>query len=505
MRPAALACIVVTISGCAAKQVAAPPPPPVDLAPTDALVRAGCYKCLLDAYEGYERARTSPNPPSGTRDGAFATAVLLALREKELDLEATPWLTRARALATPEEAAYLDLVAGLPWDGGTPPDFGTSSAFPADALTRWRDPATPHLHADLDDYLRLTLECRLSPRAEFERTVASMDMTQPLLMYRVGICGAAHRPQLERLVQNDPRFAEAWYFIGRYEMATGVNALTPAAARRWLVTSVAPLTQAHDALPDVPTISSTLAGLMRARTELRKALSLYDSALAVRPAHGEALFGRMVTLSYLKRHDDTIAAANTIIMRARGHVNSAYYYLAWSEYQKGQLDEAARDIATARRMNAQEEVLVVSGMIAYDQKRPADARADFTAAIRGNAARCIAHWYLGILHLDAEAWPAAMSTFSEAATCYVSATSLLRAEAGELPPDLPDDVRAEQSAGFEASIIENTKAAGRSFFNAAQAAIRAGDNAMALRQAREAMVYDDFRERAEAIVKRLEH
>jgi tetratricopeptide (TPR) repeat protein len=503
MRLALLACIVVAISGCAARQVAAPLPPPVDLAPADALVRAGCYKCLLEAHESYERARTSPNPPPRARDGAFVTAVLLALREKDLDLEATPWLTKARALATPEEAPYLEVASGFPWDGGAPPDFEPPAPLAQTWLERWRDPAGPHLHPELDDYLLLALECRQGTRASFDRTVAAMDLTQPLLMYRAGLCGSAQRPQLERLVRDDPRFAEAWYFIGRYEMATGVNATSPAAARRWLVSAVAPLTEAHDALPDVPTMSSVLAGLMRARTELRKALSLYDQALAVRATHGEALFGRMLTLSYLKRYDEAIAAANTVIMRARGHEPSAYYYLAWSEYQKGQLVDAARDIAVAKRMKAPEEVLVVSGMIAYDQKRPDDARADFMAAVSENRARCVAHWYLGILDLDAESFAPAVPRFGEAATCYMATAATLRAEASDLPPDLPSDVRAEQAAGFEESIAENTRQAGRSFLNAALAAQRAGDNATALRQAREATAFDIVRERAEAIVQRL--
>jgi hypothetical protein len=85
----------------------------------------------------------------------------------------------------------------------------------------------------------------------------------------------------------------------------------------------------------------------------------------------------------------------------------------------------------------------------------------------------------------------------------MATAATLRAEASDLPPDLPSDVRAEQAAGFEESIAENTRQAGRSFLNAALAAQRAGDNATALRQAREATAFDIVRERAEAIVQRL--
>jgi tetratricopeptide (TPR) repeat protein len=498
--------IAVTLAGCSAKRapLVSPQPAPIDLAPADALLQAGCYRCLTEAYTLYERARTSPAPPPRARDGAFVTAALLALREKDLDLESTPWLARARALATADEAVYLDVVAALPWDGGLPPDFAPDRTLAADTLTRWRT-APPGLYPLLDTYLRLTLECRLGTRASFADTLRQVDLNAPVLQYRAGLCGAERRPLLEQLVAHDTRFAEAWYFIGRYEMATGVTAVGLAGNKTWLTSTVKPLSDAHAGLPEVPTITSVLAGLMRARNELRRALSLYEEALALRPTHGEALFGRLVTLSYLRRQDEAIAAATAVIAGGRGHVGSAFYYRAWNEYQKERLDEAARDIATAKRMQAPEEVLVVSGMVAYAQMRKADARADFVAAVAGNDARCIAHWFLGLLNLDEDAWGPAVSTFSAAAGCYVAAGEAVRLQAAQLPDDLPADVRAEQMAEFEETIAENARQAGRSFFNAAQAAMRIGDTRTALRQAREALSYEDVRERADAMVKRLEH
>ena len=496
-------CIIVT--GCAGKHVpaAAALPRPVDLAPAEALLQAGCYRCLTQSYAIFERARTSPAPPARARDGAFVTAVLLALREKDLDLEAGPWLSRARDIATADETIYLDITDALPWDAGAAPDFEPQKTLPADALTRWRL-MPPMQHAELDDYFRLTLECRLGTRASFNELLRTLDVTPPLLQYRAGLCGSEQRPRLERLVASEPRFAEAWYFIGRYEMATGVQSAGLRGNKSWMTTSVKPLADAHAALADVPTITSVLAGLMRARSELRRALSLYDEALTLRPTHGEALFGRALTLSYLKRHDEAIAATTRVIERNRSYVPSAYYYRALNEYQKDQFDLAAGDVATARRMAAPEETQVLSGLVAYAQQRKMDARADFTAAVAGNASRCVAHWYLGILNLDDEAWVPAVSTFSDAAVCYVAAATTLKREAEQLPDDLPEDVRAQQLAEYQDTIAENTKQAGRAFFNAAQAALRTGDSATALHQAREALAYEDVRERAEGIVKQLQ-
>ena len=510
-----LVCVIigVTMSGCAKKRVIPLPPRPVviDLAPADALFQAGCYRCLSEANALYARALASPEAPAGARRGVFATSILLALREKELDLEATPWLERALAVATPDEAPYLDVAAAMPWDGGSTPDFAPQDSLSSQTLVQWRASMPLRRHPQLDDYILLSLECKIGRRPTFDDAVRTIDLSSPLLQYGAGICHPDQRPLLEQLVEQEPRFVEAYYFIGRYEMATGViapgqggSALQSIASRRWLVTAVKPLRQAHEALPEVPTITSVFAGVMRARNELRRALALYDEALAIRPGHGEALFGRTITLSYLRRYDEGMAAATEIIRRNRGHVSSAFYYRAWNAYQKTQLPEAARDIAIAKQMRAPEEVLVLSGIVAYDQKRAADARRDFDAAIEENSTRCTGHWYLGILNLDEQSWRPAVSRFATSAQCYLTAAGAFQMEARQLPPDLPEDIRAEQVASIDQNIAESMKQAGRSLYNAAQAAMQAGDSPTALLYARQALAYEVVRERADMIVKRLE-
>ena len=53
-------------------------------------------------------------------------------------------------------------------------------------------------------------------------------------------------------------------------------------------------------------------------------------------------------------------------------------------------------------------------------------------------------------------------------------------------------------------IVVNNRQAGRSFFNAAQAAIRLNDTPAALRHLKMASTYDEMRERAAAIIAKLE-
>lgn len=493
------------VAGCSTKQLPVPVPQPLDLAAADALVNAGCYRCLTEAYSRYERARTFSPPHPGARARAFSTALLVALREKELDLDATPWLERARAIALPDEGIYLDVVGSLPWTGGSIADLQPAQPIRSSALGDWRLTMPLRRHVELDTYVLLTLQCLLGTRASITEALRTVDTSLPLLQFRAGVCRPDQRPKLEALVAADPRFVEAWYYIGRYEMTAGVNSPGAAASRRWLTTAVRPLTVAHEGIPEAPTLTTTLASLMRARSDLGRALGLYDDALSRRPTHADAMLGRMVALSYLKQYDEGIAAAARIIALGRGHIASAHYYRAWNHYQREALDAAAADVAVAKRMGAAEEVLVLSGLIAYDQKRMADARRDFTDAVAGNPRRCTAQWYLGMLDLDDQSWAPALASFGTAADCYLSTTEALRREMTQLPDDLPEDVRASQMASLGDDIVVSSRQAGRAFFNAAQAAMRLNDTAVALRHARMASTYDEMRERADAIIAKLSH
>jgi tetratricopeptide (TPR) repeat protein len=519
MRPVACILAAVLAAGCAPK--AKPVAPQtldlrIDLAPADALFDAGCYSCLKQAFELYDRSLHSLAPPAEARGKAFDTAVLLAAREKELGLAATPWLDRAASLANTDERIYVDIVSSLAWTtAGTATDFEPPRPAAA-ARSAWQSfldqapadgtPATPgqRRHPILDQYLRVATACADNGRRAGPELEKRIDLGRPTLRYRIGLCGVAQRPHLEAVLAADPRFAEAAFFIGRYEMATGVVPQGGGRPNRiWLSTSVPPLLTAHEGIPEAPVITTVLAGLMRSRTELGRALALYDDALKLRPTQRDALLGRVITLTYLARRDEAIATATNMIELGTWYIGSAYYWRALNRYHKTELDLAAADVATARKLLLNDDLLTLAGLIAYDQHRPKDARADFGAAIEINQERCIAHWYLGILDLDESAWTAAVPRFSTAGGCFQRAAESLRDEEKQLPADLPEDTRREQLAGFADSIENSLRQAGRSFLNASQASLRIGDKANALNYARTASVYDEVKERADTLVRSL--
>jgi len=519
MRPVACLLVAVVVVGCAPKSKPVAPQSldlRIDLGPADALFDAGCYSCLKQAFEMYDRSLHSLAPPAGAREKAFESALLLAAREKELGLPATPWLDRAASLANTDERVYVDIASSLAWTtAGSATDFEPPRATTA-ARSRWQsflDPSAninasptsgPRRHPILDQYLLVATACAdIGPRAGLELE-KRLDRGRPALRYRLGLCSAAQRPHLEAVLAADPRFVEAAFFIGRYEMASGVIPQGGGRPNRsWLSTSVPPLVTAHEGIPEAPIVTTVLANLMRSRTELRPALALYDDALKLRPTQRDALLGRTITLTYLTRRDEGIASATRMIELGTWYVGEAYYWRALNRYHKTELDLAAADVTSARRLLLNDDVMTLSGIIAYDQHRPKDARSDFDAAIQINRNRCIAHWYLGILDLDESAWTSAVPRFSTAGGCFQRTAESLREEEKLLPADLPEDTRQEQLAGFAESIGNSLRQAGRSFLNASQASLQAGDKLSALNYARTASSYDDVKERADSLVRSL--
>jgi tetratricopeptide (TPR) repeat protein len=516
VRTGLLVLAIVATSACAKKAAPVPPVPvpAVDLQPADGLVEAGCYRCLQQAFAIYARALENPAQQPEARERAFVTAVLLALREKEIGLEATPWLDRAAELAIPDERAFVDIAAALPWTNTGATDFEPAKTAPG-ARDSWlalvsRSPqSTGALESSssrlLRHYLLISLTCTGGTAQAVSNVAKGIESAPLVLRYRLGVCGASQRPQLEAVIKADSRYAEASFFVGRYEMASGVMPRGGGRPnRQWLTASVPPLRAAHEGIPESPVIATVLASLMRSRKELRPALELYDAALARRPTQRDALLGRAITLTYLERRQEAIDTATRMIELGTWYVGSAYYWRALNRYHSALLDLAALDIAAAKQLQFTDDVMLLSGMIAYDQKRPADARKDFATAIQINRERCAGHWYLGILDVDEETWASASRNFSTSGACYQQAAESLRAEEGELPPDLPEETRREQLAELEEEVATSLRQAGRSFLNAAQASLRVGDRSGALAHARIAVAYPDVKERAQSLVRSLE-
>ena len=228
----ALAILILTVACSSVKPPTSTPDTgsPARLASADALVRAGCADCLLDAYKEYDALRPISAVADTATAGAIRTAALIAIRERELGTEDTGYLKRARDLLAgtglPLQEALtplLDIADALPTRGAVRQVGDDVELARMQAAYRNREAWSAQLRAHADDdplsaYLWLGFNCAYVPIAE--RAVEEWRKQLPvwretaLIAFKAATCGAGGgTTTLEHLLEGDPRFLEINYFL----------------------------------------------------------------------------------------------------------------------------------------------------------------------------------------------------------------------------------------------------------------------------------------------------
>jgi tetratricopeptide (TPR) repeat protein len=445
-------------------------------------VRAGCYDCLLEARTIYERLASRPERAEIALR-RFEVEILLALREKELALDPSAALSRARALmdALPpgvDAARYLAIADAVPAD-----QSGVS------AIATRRLSSTPGIDVDahlaqletdtavfepVRQYLALTIDCTYLRRRRppGSATVESRIPTpaDPLLAYRAGTCESVRQARLEAARSAVPGFAEAAYFLARLHVSTAQK--TGGAAARPL------LAEAYERFAKSPSVTYLNGHYQQLVGDCKEAVRFYEETLALASGHENAMLGRTICLAFLKRFDEGIASATTMIDRRTYNMAEAYYWRAWIRHQLRQLDIARADIDGAKALLSNGDVHRLAGVIEHDQNDLAVAEKDLVAAkSMTGPGDCVARWYLGLVDMKRDRWADSAAHFEDAMGCYEQAAIFAAAELKTMQnnPDVDPAFKARQVAGFEAAIKEDTSQQYASAFNAANHHARAGN------------------------------
>jgi tetratricopeptide (TPR) repeat protein len=458
---------------------------------SDAMIREGCYRCLDEAvvrYLGMPPARPSVMRVNDTQ--LFRALVLLSLREKELGLDPTQHLRQARLVA-PRTTASAVALEQLKWAELIP---SNPSALPRDVIDaesarlgavreelRQRLARASAMSDPLDVYLNVSLACSSGARAELPdpEAVAAPGISEPIVQWRLAICGRTREDALRAFATAQPRYVEADYWIGRYRAAFGSASgprltlgSSPAGRREARERMQAALT----AIPGALAVAFDLAGVTQV-TSPREALPLYQRVTRAQPRHNEAWLGQGISLTYLERPREAIDALTKVLELGRWAVGDAYYYRAWNRHAIGELDAAWADTENARTTLYNTDVLALSGRIAFDQGRLDVARPLLEKALELSETNCGAAWYLGLVHSTQERWLAGGETFGTAETCYRADIERTRAEQARAADEVEESERAARQASAEASIRVSARQAALSAYNAAFAFVRGGDTA----------------------------
>jgi tetratricopeptide (TPR) repeat protein len=399
----------IVLAACGGRPPVAVTPTPDPRAEIDALVRRGCYACLEQAF--------ATSTAAGVGDAAYETALLLALRSKELGMPDGRWIAAARE-RIPDGGGwrdYLEMVLSVPADplSADRDDLLRDAAAhrkPRMVLQAWRygladGPGSLLFRA----YLDISLAC--GPLLYNQRDEAMDGALRwygdvPLIQYRVGACGRTLL--LAEALANEPALVDAQFELGRAELQRE-QADHDEALRRFRL--------AQAAFPTSATIAAAIGMSHQQREEWPEAVAAYEAAMALVPTHRDALLGLAIGFSHLSRHHDAIAATSRLIELGFWYAADAHYWRAWNEYRVDDLTAAREDIDRAKALDPTPPALLLSGLVAWREKRIDAAETEFQAALDRDYGLCDAATYLGGVRAERRRWPESLAAFQHAEQC----------------------------------------------------------------------------------------
>jgi tetratricopeptide (TPR) repeat protein len=483
-----LALLVAT--ACAKPRPMVVTPPVVDVQPrleaADALVRTGCFDCLVEALQAYNAIRVLANVPPAPAEaaliGSIRAALLLDLRERELGTAESGYLQRARdALASRDElqqrfAPRVEDVEITSWrysrlDVG-PTNLQWRRRFQElqkDSVAAGEEHRRAADSDILSAYEWVAFICTFGDRPSRERAalLAPLDHWRdtPIVAYRAAHCGVAQRDALTELLQREPRFREIHYWLG----AAFVGARRLDEAEEYL-------TKAYEWRQDWPAVTAMLGNIYTTAEEFEPALKFYEETLALVPGEADAAVGRIRSLSMLNRHAEAFEAIDEVLNQpARPFPGELYYWRAWNGAQVGQLDQAWSDVEQASRLWVGADVAKLAGIIAYRRRELPVALKRFEEARRLNAGDCETQNYIGVIHAEQREWSEDAATFVETAACLDRAREALRKDIERISGSrAAADRKAHQIARREAQIESANRMTANAWFNIAAAYFNLG-------------------------------
>jgi tetratricopeptide (TPR) repeat protein len=478
----------------------------------DRLVAAGCYACLQRALGIYEQLTVSTPAVIVAPTRAVDTALLLAVRERELGIGDGTALQRAGQLAArlpvPHDYADLLAIAALqPWKGSGVSkeltDLQTGSyRTVSENWSRWRPMLVNRAGRDqLSAYLLLSLEGHYRYRLRDEKLEPWKPGpgASPLLRFQMATCVSVKAGALETLLKEELRLDEAHLFLGETSLVAGK-----------LVAAEQHLLQAVAAIPELTAGHLALGHVYLAMEDPTTARAAYRRVLERVPEHREALLGEAQSLSYLGRSDEALAVLDQMVRLGTWYMGEAYYWRAWNRHRLRQLEVADTDIGEARRrLPTDPQVDKLTGLIAYGRNDAERAEREFRVALEHLASRdgrdCDVGYYLGAALVAQRKWSEGATRFEAAAPCYAEDQAYFRGKIAEIEKsDLSADRKARLIAAKEQQIKTSRLQQARAWYNGAVGYANLGDKTKARPLAERALEHPGTAESARALIARLD-
>jgi len=365
MRRACLAVVLLSVA-CASAPIRKADQ--ASLVTADGRMQEGCYTCLIEARDTYLRVAVGKARPLLITK-LFEVQVLVGLREWELAMDPAESFKAAEALipelpATYPGARYLEIARMIP------PDFIGTPRAERDQWSRRNPPSAQVLATQKElaagagstpfrSYLSAGLDClQTFANRRFVDLPKVPAEASTLVKYRIGTCPAIQPMLLEEVMTAVPGFVEAELMRARVPTLT--------ITRTYTTELRAALTAAFELFPRSSAVTYGLGALNQIQGDCKAAIIHYEDTIAISPRHEDAALQRVICLGHIGQFVPAIEGAARIIERRYYNTADAYYWRAWSQYQRREILSARTDIDLARSMSVNQRVLVLGGMIKYD-------------------------------------------------------------------------------------------------------------------------------------------
>jgi tetratricopeptide (TPR) repeat protein len=478
----------------------------------DNLFRQGSYFCLKEALLVYRDFLSAPRYGKQVKEKFIKTALLLTLREKELGFleyksfeEALNIIQKTPSLSG--FSIYLDIVNSIPRTSkGTIADSpmdGSQFEITHDRLKKnvplWINRLKEQYAADeFHAYLYLALSCSLPHYSAEEKPdfsgFAELFSNSPLIQYKLSICPKENEDRLNELLDKEPLFYEAYYFLGEIALKQGQ-----------LVSAEKNFLKACEHIPESSTAIISLASIYFVSEEITKSLEFYEQALRMAPEYRDALLGKALCLSYSGKNEEAIEICQKLISLGSYLMGESHYWLAWNQNELERLDEAWLSIENAKKyLIGNSEVLTLSGIIAYKRKDLEQAEKNLLEAIGLNAFNCEANLYLGNIYAERQDWKNSGLYFSRAASCYERVEKSLGEKIKEIENSSFSLEREEKLiAKKKAQLKKTSLTKATSFYHGAAGYFKAGMNEEALTLAQKAERHSALKDRAKELINKI--
>lgn len=502
---------------CAARAVVSPPPavetpppvaPPFDvegkIAEAEALFNRGGYVHLRGAFSLYQEIEKFAPDRRPFAAGYAMTALLLAVRAKEMGVRNDAYLQKGRELVGRDEALaalapaveIVDLMAvktlGV-WDDSPARDAGTQKKVEdlelagTDLAARLAaGPFFAYLHAVVQEMSSQNEEAK----ADLDEALKMFPESLLLMFKRATLAAEPDPPLLEAVAEKDPEFFEAFLGQGQLALAGGS-----------LITAEKHFLRVREGVPESPLIGILLASVNFGTEEYDRSLVFYEETLNVAPAYKEALLGKAICLSCLGRSTEAIPILEDLLARGPALQGECLFWLAANFHELGDDVRAAAEVEKAKDALRVARVFTLAGTIAFERGLLDAAETDFKTAVGFDSGEPEAFFGLGKIYGQRRAWMDSALNFMFAGYGFEYEEKDILKKIGlveESPMGEERKARLLARKKFQMEKTRLTKAT--AYFNAAAGYYNAGIPDKALTWVRNAAAHPYFEQKAKDFI-----